>query len=470
MATVRLPNNWRPRPYQRPLWTYLENGGRRADVAAHRRWGKDDVALNWAAVAAFERIGTYWHMLPEAAQARKAIWDAINPHTGKRRIDEAFPHALRETTKDQEMFIRFKNGSTWQVIGSDNFNSLVGSPPVGIVFSEWALAKPDAWTYLRPILAENGGWAVFIWTPRGRNHATRAFEARELDKSWFTARSMATQTGVFSPEQLAKERQELIDETGSEEEGDAKYRQEYLVDFDAAVPGSYYGAQMSKAQEEGRIGLVPYNPRLPVLTSWDIGVDDYTSIWFLQETGRRVSAIDYYETSGEGAEAIVRAALPELIPDPTERAEALHDIGRTTPYQYGKHFLPHDVMVREWGAGAKTRYQTLLGLGVKPINVGVATAPADRINAVRRLLPVVDFDAKRCSAGLDHLRNYRKRWNASLRVYTGPLHNENSHGSDAFGEFAINCSIRPKPTEAKPKPRDLWDQPDDAGGDDWKTA
>lgn len=466
---TRVPNGWVPRPYQRRLWRHLENGGLRADVAAHRRWGKDDVALNWAAVAAFQRVGTYWHMLPEAAQARKAIWDAINPHTGKRRIDEAFPVELRETTKDQEMFIRFVNGSTWQVVGSDNFNSLVGAPPVGIVFSEWSLAKPDAWTYLRPILAENGGWGVFIWTPRGRNHAVRAFEARERDPTWFTQRSPATSTNVFSAEQLAKERQELIDETGSDEEGDAKYRQEYLVDFDAAVPGSYYGTQMAKASAEGRVGAFPHDPALKVITAWDIGVDDYTAIWFFQENGREVRAIDYFETSGEGAEAIVREAMPELLPDKIEAHAACLALGRTRPYRYGTHHLPHDVMVREWGAGARTRFQTLTALGVKPIRVGVATDPAERINASRRILPLVSFDAVRCAVGLDRLRNYRKRWNASLSAYTGPLHDENSHGADGFGEFAINCRIAPKAPVRPKTPGDRWDSEEEEAGS-WKTA
>src|SRR3712207_6376859 len=141
VATIRLPYAWSPRPYQRGLWSYLEQGGRRAVEVAHRRWGKDEVALHWTAVAAHQRVGAYWHMLPEAAQARKAIWDAVNPHTGKRRIDEAFPPVLRETTREAEMFIRMDNGSTWQVVGSDNFNSLVGSPPIGLVASEHALAR-----------------------------------------------------------------------------------------------------------------------------------------------------------------------------------------------------------------------------------------------------------------------------------------------------------------------------------------
>lgn len=450
-TTIRLPNNWRRRDYQEDLWRYLRKGGLRADVAWHRRAGKDDVSLHWTAIAAMKRKGNYWHMLPEATQARKAIWEAVNPHTGRKRIDEAFPKAMRAGTRESDMRIEFKNGSTWQVVGSDNYDSLVGTTPVGVIFSEWSLAKPDAWTYLRPILAENGGWAVFIWTPRGRNHATRSFEARERDPEWFTQRLPATATGVFSAEQLEKERSELISEAGSVEEGEAKFRQEYLVDFDAAVPGSYFGTLIAKARDEGRVGSFPYDPALPVKTAWDLGVDDYTAVWFLQENGKQVRAIDYYETSGEGADLV---------------AEVLKEKG----YRYALHHLPHDVMVREWGHGAKSRYQTLIELGVKPIRVGVAQGPEERINAARRLLPNVSFDAEACAVGLDRLRNYRKRWNASLSTYTGPLHDENSHGADAFGEFAVNSALAaPKAKENPRNPPDLWGRKRE-GGDSWKTA
>jgi phage terminase large subunit len=355
------------------------------------------------------------------------------------------------------MFIRFVNGSTWQVVGSDNYNSLVGSPPVGVVFSEWSLAKPEAWSYLRPILAENDGWVLFIWTPRGRNHATRAFEAREREGDWYTQRLPATKTDVFTAEQLERERRELISEEGSEEEGEARYRQEYMVDFNAAVPGSYYGRQISDAQDEGRIGEYSYDTALPVLTAWDIGVDDYTAVWFMQENGRQVRAIGYYETAGIGPEQIVPEALPELMPDKDKAAERLIELGRLKPYRYGEHFLPHDVMVREWGAGARTRFQTLRSLGVTPIRVGVAMDPADRINAGRRLFPFVHFDAEACAVGLDRLRNYRKRWNRSLMVYTGPLHDENSHGADAYGEFAVNCALsRVVKAEPPKEPKDRY--------------
>jgi phage terminase large subunit len=450
---------------------YLQNGGLRADVAAHRRWGKDDIALNWTARACHQRIGTYWHLLPEASQARKAIWDAINPHTGKRRIDEAFPEALRAQTLNNEMFIRFKCGSSWQVIGSDNYNSLVGSPPIGITFSEWQLARPEAWTYMRPILAENGGWALFLWTSRGRNHAVRAFEARERDKAnWFTQKSTALETSVFTVEQLDRERQELIDEAGSEEEGDAKFRQEYLVDFDAAVPGSYFGAQIKLATDEGRIGAYSHIPSLKVDTAWDIGVDDYTAIWFFQDNGKRVRAIDYIETSGEGPDTIVPNYLPELNPDREAGLAQLAELGRG-PYEYRTHFLPHDVMVREWGAGAKARFQTLTEFGVKPMRVGVQQNPVERINAARRLLPVVCFDAKRCAVGPRPAAQLPQAleqgdWACSA----SPLHDENSHAADSFGEYAVNSRITPRLKAASEPPKDRWDGDDEEGNTEWKAA
>ena len=417
MIGAVLPRLWEPREYQKALWRYLEKGGLRADVVAHRRWGKDEVALHWAASRIAEHPGTYWHLLPEASQGRKAIWDAVNPHTGRRRIDEAFPPPIRKRTLDGDMMIHFRNGSTWQVVGSDNFNSLMGSPPLGVVFSEWSLAKPEAWSFIRPILAENGGWALFLWTPRGRGHATRAFESRVLrPEEWFTQKSPATATGVFSDELLARERAELISELGSEEEGQARYASEYLVDFDAAAPGAYYAGLLGEAEREGRMGRVPYDPALRVDTAWDLGIDDYTAVWFFQQAGREVRAIDYFETSGEGLAAIVHSALA----------------GK--PYVYGTHHLPHDVMVRELGTG-RSRYETLASLG------------------------------------LDRLRGYRKRWSRATRSYGGPLHDQASHGADAFGEFAVNCAITPKP-EHQPKrnPTDYGHQRQREEAESWRTA
>ena len=462
---ITLPHNWSPRPDQMGIWNYLERGGKRLDVVAHRRFGKDDISLHWAATAAHQKVGTYWHMLPQAAQARKAIWDAVNPRTGKRRIDEAFPKELRAATREQEMMIVFKNGSTWQVLGSDNYDSYVGSPPIGVVFSEWSLAKPAAWAYVRPILLENGGTAIFIWTPRGRNHATRAFEARERDPSWYTARiptchidatdyskaqrslldpNMTMCTAVFTREQMLQELRELVEEAGSPTEGLAKFCSEYLVDFDSAVPGAYYATELQAAHTAGRVGDFPYDPKILVDTAWDLGIDDYTAIWFFQRFANKVRFIDYYEVSDVGLDTIVKEGL--------NNPRSMH-------YKYGMHYLPHDVMVREIGAGGQTRKATLHKLGLGTIRVGVARDPEERISAVRRLIPFMEFNADTTQTGLDHVKQYRKRWNQSLGVFVGPLHDEHSHAADAMGEAAINAKIRAMPVEEKDdRPPSRWEQ------------
>lgn len=249
---ISLPNGWDPRAYQRPVWRYLEGGGLRATLIWHRRSGKDDVCLHWTATAMWRRKGNYWYCLPKAIQARKAIWEAINPHTGKRRVDEAFPDGAFPFggRQNQEMMIRAANGSTWQVVGSDNFDTLVGSPPVGIVFSEWPLCNPAAWAYLRPIMAENRGWAIFNGTPRGKNHAYEMYLAATKEAGQFAQLLPATETGVFSAVQLERERRQYQAEYGPEY-GLSIYEQEYLCSFEAANLERSWAAPWSMRRMRG---------------------------------------------------------------------------------------------------------------------------------------------------------------------------------------------------------------------------
>lgn len=433
MPEITLPNSWQPRPYQRALWDYLERGGRRAFAVWHRRAGKDDVMLHRSAVAAHERIGNYWHMLPEAAQARKAVWEAINPHTGRRRIDEAFPGALRVTTRENEMAIRLKCGSTWQLVGSDNYNSLVGSPPVGVVFSEFALADPASWAYLRPILAENDGWAAFITTPRGRNHAATFYEAAAKDPGWFAELLPATATGVFTAAQLETERRELVREYGPDD-GEARYRQEYLCSFAAGVVGAYYGREMEAAEAEKRIGRVPWEPTLPVHTAWDLGIGDATAIWCVQLAGREVRCIDYIENSGVGIDWYVR------------------ELDRR-PWRWGEHILPHDAAVKELGTG-RSRVEVMTSLGLHHTRIIPAQRVEDGINAARMLLPLTWFDAERCARGIAALQNYRREWDERRRVYHDrPLHDWASHGADAYRYLALSGVRDPQRPRKLPPPR-----------------
>jgi hypothetical protein len=391
----------------------LERGGKRAALCWHRRAGKDDLALNWTAIAAQQRIGSYWHMLPLANQARRSIWRAIDSHKGRSRIDLAFPPEIRKSTRDQEMLIEFKSGSTWQVVGSDNFDSLVGAPPVGIVFSEWALADPRAWAMLSPILAENDGWAAFIYTPRGRNHGHALLTHAIAEDDWYSEVLTAKDTGIIDPQHLDAARRDYEAIYGKAY-GKALWRQEFFCDFDAPVLGAYLSEEIQHAEKEGRITAVPYDRSHPVITGWDLGHGDQTAIWFAQQVGFELRLIDYYAATGQGID---------------------HYIGvlRDRGYQYGDTLLPHDAEHHQLIAGDKTIAGILRNHG---FSVRVCERTKDLINdinVVRLALGRCVFDKTKTPDGINALRSYRADYDEDKRVLKpNPIHDWASHGADAF--------------------------------------
>lgn len=416
------------------MWNYLENGGKRAIEIAHRRWGKDDVALHRTAIAAHERVATYWHALPEYAQARKAIWNAVNPHTGKRRIDEAFPHELRSSTNDQEMLIKFKVGSTWQVIGSDRYNSLVGAGVAGVVFSEWALCNPSAWGYISPMMEENDGWSMFITTPRGKNHAWSMLEAAKKSPGWFHDVSNVMQTGAIAPERLEEILQTNYIAIYGEDMGRAQFEQEYLCSFNAAILGAFYARELVAVRNEGRIDpTLEAEPFIPVHTAWDIGVKDDTSIWFFQVVGGQVYILDCYTASGVGVD---------------HYAQIVHTKYDRMGWQRGNDYVPHDARVKEWGTG-RTRVETMQGLDLNPVVVPIA-GMLDGINAVRQTLPRCVFHQNCEEQGIAALEQYRREWDDDKKTFKqNPVHDWSSHLSDAFRYLAMAWRQEYKPAPPK---------------------
>lgn len=432
---IELPaNGWRSREYQKPLTRFLAAGGRYAIGIWHRRAGKDDVALHRTAIAAHRRVGAYWHMLPEASQARKAIWDAVDPHLQKRRIDIAFPPELRAVTRENEMFIRFKNGSTWQVVGSDNFNSLVGSPPIGLVSSEHALANPAAWAYLRPILRENGGWFMAITTPRGKNHAYRMLQAHRDDPEWFTQVLPATQTGVFTAEQLEAERKSLRDEYGPDH-GEQMFAQEYLCSFEAAILGAFYAGELADMRASGRIGYYPALDNVPVRVAGDLGRTDSTALWFWQMVDDRPRIIDYHESN-------------------TKSVEFYIDLLRKKGYRYADPplWLPHDARA-ETLASPRSVQRQFKDAGFRS-RIVPGRDVQEGIQAARATLRECVIDETACAEGLEALAAYQREWDSDNRVFrTTPLHNWASNGADGFRYLALSWREDAKP---RPTPEPQW--------------
>lgn len=448
MARIQLPNNWRPRDYQMPAWSYLENGGKHAELVWHRRGGKDDLALHWTAVAANDvghpqsigRIGNYWHMLPQANQARKAIWEAINPHTGKKRIDEAFPVELRQTTLDNEMLIRFKAGSSWQVVGSDNFNSLVGSPPIGLVFSEWPLCDPAAWAYLMPILEENGGWAIFNGTPRGKNHAFRSLSSAMKTQGTFGEKLSATQTGVFDAAQLQRIKQQLIDTYG-QDYGVSVFDQEYMVSFDAANLGAILGRALIAAELEGRIDdeRASYDPGgAPIEISSDIGRRDASTWWFWQSCVGGMRIVDYDKDSGLDAD---------------EWCARLQKKARDNDYKIGRIWLPHDARAKTFAAKNSAVEIFIQHWSTKVVAIVPDATKQDRINAARRVARRTAWHKTNCEKGLEGLAAWSYVYDEERKEFSKePDHNWASHDGDGYSYGAMVMEERIADVKPEDKP------------------
>ena len=413
MTTQKIVIPYKPRPLQAEIHRQLDQY-RWAALVLHRRFGKTVMLENQLikrALLCDKDRPRFGYIAPYLKQAKTVAWDYLKYYTKNipdREINES------------ELRINFPNGAQIRLFGSDNPEALRGIYLDGVVLDEYQDADPRVFTsILRPALSDREGWAVFSGTPNGRNHFYDMVNRSHEEVGWYTRVLKASETGVLAPSEL-EDAQKIM----SPEE----YAREYECSFDNAVVGSYYGALMNAAVREDRIGKVPYDPNLPVTTAWDLGVGDATAIWFFQVYNQEIRVIDYFEDSGEGMAYYAKELSKK-------------------PYTYNQHIMPHDIRVRELGTG-KSRYETALSLGIKPITIARQLPVEDGIQAVRGIIPRCWFDKKKCEPGINALQDYHKEYDEMRREYKSkPFHDWTSHGADAFRMFAIGYQ---EPTKAKP--------------------
>lgn len=402
-------NRFKPYPYQLPILDAIENKGYKRVVAIlPRRSGKDVTAFNLCIRECLRKVCVIYYIFPTYSQAKKVIWDSIT-NSGERILDYV-PDEVA-TKNSAEMKIRFKNGSLLQLVGSDNIDSLMGTNPQGVVFSEYALQDPRAYQYIRPILTANGGWALFISTPRGKNSLWELYQIAQHAPDWFCYKLTVEDTGHIALEEIEKERREGI-------MSDDLIQQEYYCSFEMGVEGSYYAKYLDTMRIKGQIGIVPWEAGFKVHTAWDLGVRDSTSIIFFQTIGQAVRIIDYYEKSKEGLEHYIK-------------------IINSKPYTYGKHIAPHDIAVREWGSGM-TRLEKARNLGLK-FTVAPDVSIVDGIEAVRSSFSKIWIDEVACKDLIKALENYRQEFDVKKKIYKSqPLHSWASHAADAMRYLCIS--------------------------------
>lgn len=404
MGLVTLP--FKPRPWQIPL---INDPARRITAVVHRRAGKS-AALMWRGIKRGLSISRTTppprviHTLPFQVQwDRTGLWDRLA------EAGRAIPGA-RVLASDRRLVL--PNGAVYQAGGMDKPDSWRGGYADEVILDEYDDTQADGQaTAILPMLADYGGVLVRSGTPKGHGQLKQAYdEATGPGSSRYLLRWQ--DTGVLDQITIDGMRAEMSPE---------EFAQEFECSFDAPNSGSYWGKVMDEAERAGRVCAVSYDPRLPVTTGWDLGMDDATAIWFCQMTrSGDWRIIDYFEDSGQGLDYYA-------------------GVLRGRPYQYDRHLLPHDVRVTEMGTG-KSRLDMLTSLGlrnIKPVP-SYPGALADGINAVRAAIPRCWFDAEKTALGRKSLWSYRREWQPDRQVFrSAPVHDQHSHGADAFRMLAM---------------------------------
>ncbi len=408
---IQLPYNYEPRDYQlKELWEPFDAGFKRIVQIWHRRSGKDLTDLNLVAREMWENVGNYYYAFPTYSQGKKALWEGKDKN-GKSFLDH-FPEALRDgKPNESELKIKYKNGSLFQIIGVEDIDRIVGTNPKGIIFSEYSLQNPKAWEYLRPILRENKGWAIFNYTPRGRNHGYKLYMMAKTNPKWHVSLLTIKDTHVLTEDDVQEER-----DAGMSED---MIQQEFYCSFTAAIQGSIYWEQINEAEKNGHMKEVPYDPRMLVHTVWDLGKNDFNCIGFYQSNGVTVRKIDYLAGNKKG--------LLDWI-----------KLVREKPYNYGKHFAPHDIEVSDYSTSGDLSRREIAKENNFEFEVIPKFSIQERLDAGRRFFKTLYIDNVKCADFLEAIPQYSREYDERNKTFKDiPMHDWTSHYADEHGYAAL---------------------------------
>lgn len=402
MNDVVIP--YKPRELQLKIHTELKRWN---VIVCHRRFGKTVLTINHLlrdALLSDKQNPRYAYLAPTYKQAKNIAWDYLKYYS------RPIPGIK---VNESELRIDYPNGARIQLYGCDTPDALRGIYLDGVVLDEYAQMPRSLFgEVIRPALSDRKGWAIFIGTPKGHNAFYDMYTHGETDPDWYSKTYRASDTGVIDDKELDDARRIMTPD---------EYEQEYECSWSAAVRGAIYAQEIAAARVQNRIGFVPIDPSLDLMTFWDLGISDAMSIWFAQAVGKEIRFIHYYENAGEG--------MPHYI-------KYIKDFAREHNLRIGDQFAPHDIEVRELSTG-KSRKDSAREMGFV-----FRTVPKhgiqDGIETARRLFSRCWFDARGCGHGIDCLSLYRREYDDKRQVFRDtPLHDWTSHCADAFRTFAM---------------------------------
>ncbi len=401
---------YRPREHFKTLHASMK---RWKFVVAHRRAGKSVAEINEVIKRALTNPRTfpvprYAYVGPSFAQTKDLIWGYLKHYTSV-----LIPEGCKYNEGDLECTL--PNGAKITLYGgAAAYERMRGMYFDGIVLDEFPLLNPAVFsTVVRPCLADYRGWAIISGTSNGDDHFHALLKKNKDDPTWDFFIIPVTDTDALHPDEVVEMTKDMTPE---------EYAREMLCRFDAPIEGAYYADLMNQAEAGERITSVPYDPAVQVFTWWDLGIDDNTSIWFVQRVGRSLHIIDHISMSGKGFDFYSRCI---------RGTEPGHEHRRN--WIYSVHVPPHDVKARELSTG-KTRYEIMCSLLPGEVFVAPMLSVEDGITAVRSVIPICYWDKDRTEDGRSGMRNYH-------RSKTGkPVHNWASHDADAFRTGAVSLN------------------------------
>lgn len=412
---VQLP--YKPRKHSLPFHARVQKN---AVIVWHRRAGKTVACVADLIEKALRcplDMPQYSYIAPTYKQAKKIAWKYL----------KKMGAPVIAKTMESELSVELVNGATITLFGADNPDSLRGLYHDGVIIDEYGDIAPMLYgEIIAPAVADRDGWVVFIGTPKGPNHFYELWKDSANDPDWFRSELRASTSGVFSSERLAK----IKKQPGMDED---TYNQEFECDFHAANKGSYYARQLNDLEAAGHMGAFPYDPSLPVITGWDIGYSDDTSIWFAQVHGRDIHIIDFWTGSGYSLDDV----LDEL---------------RAKPYHYAPFIVPHDAKNKSFQTGKSVR-ELMWAAGAQNM-LAPQLSVQDGITAVRATLPSVYFNTD-CESvrkyGLPALIMYQRQYDEVRRVFKqAPLHDWSSNPADAFRYLSLGVNPRSICKQSRP--------------------
>ncbi len=376
-----------------------------AALVCHRRAGKTVACVNEVherALYTQKKNARYSYIAPYYRQAKDVAWEYLKEATRDTAIK------VRESQLRVELF----NHAWITLYGADNPDAMRGIYNDGVILDEYGDCRPSLWgEVILPTLADRKGWAVFIGTPKGKNHFYDIWKRSQEEDGWFSMMLKASESGILDEEELRELRAQMSEE---------QYRQELECDFTAAVLGTYYAAIISRLEERGQVCEVSWQSEFPVHAVADIGYRDSTAWWFWQERPDGLAIIDYFEGH-------------------TQPLEYYFQMLDSKPYEYGTIWLPHDAKAKSLQTGRSTVEQFLEKK--YPVRIAPKLSVQHGIDAVRKMLPKCYFDKRRTQDGLEGLRSYHRAYNEVKKVFGDkPQHDWASNPADGFRYLALVCT------------------------------